>query len=136
MATRGWESVSVSDIASRQLSTATPKQSKYRNQRCVVGDEKFDSKREAEFWIALKAREAAGEIRDLKRQVAWALHCPTPGPDMEVCRYVADFQWWDTKPTSAPMMLHVADAKGVRTQVYRLKAKWMKLEHGITIEEL
>ncbi len=117
--------------ARRNLSTPPKAKSKYRNVRCEVGGEQFDSKREADYWILLKARERAGEICGLERQVKFPLHCPhLAGPNMEVCCYIADFTFTELGH------FHCVDSKGVRTQIFKLKAKWMLLEHGITVEEV
>jgi hypothetical protein len=32
--------------------------------------------------------------------------------------------------------MHVIDAKGVRTQLYRLKRKWLELQTGIVVQEV
>lgn len=110
-----------------------PKPSKYRNVKARVGDLTFDSKHEADVWLQLKAREAAGDISELVRQVRFPLYCPTPGPDAEVAVYVADYQWRDQDGR-----LHVGDAKGQRKRIcpYPIKAKWLRLQEGIEIEEL
>lgn len=42
---------------------------KYGAKKTVVGDIKFDSKKEAARWMDLQLLERAGEISDLKRQV-------------------------------------------------------------------
>lgn len=128
---RSGSSVRHGDSADGGVTHPPDNTSKYRNQSCYVGSDRFDSKREAEFWMALQLRVHAREISDLRRQVPFDLCCPTPGPTMVVAQYVADFTWRDRDDR-----LHVADAKGVRTQLYRLKAKWMNLQYGIVIEEL
>lgn len=113
---------------------AVPQKSKYKNVRVQVDGVTFDSKREAAFWQQLKLREKAGEISELTRQGGFALHCPNHAEHLylEVCEYRADFRWRDSRDGK----IHVADAKGVRTQIYKLKAKWMELEHGIVVEEV
>ncbi len=111
------------------------KPSKYRNVKTTIDGETFDSKREAMAWVDLKLREKAGEITDIKRQVPFSLQCPTPGDDEEVCRYFADFTYRDVVH-GRPMQLHVVDAKGKRTAMYQLKKKWLKIQSGVTIEEV
>lgn len=137
---RGWEHVSPSELANLGRAKAakmTPKPPKYRNKSCVVGHEKFDSIHEAECWIALGARQQAGEILELRRQSQFDLHCPTAGAaDIfhTVCSYIADFVWTDRNG-----LMHVADAKGgkaTQTQLFKLKAKWLNLEYGLTVEIL
>lgn len=112
-----------------------PQKSKYKNVRTTIDGETFDSQREANCWAELKLREKAGEITDVKRQVPFSLMCPTPGDDEEVCRYFADFTYRDVVH-GRPMQLHVVDAKGKRTPMYILKKKWLKIQDGVTVEEV
>jgi len=113
-----------------------PVKSKYRNVRTVIDGERFDSKREAEYWKELKLRERAGEIADIQRQVPFSLCCPTAGDDMEVARYIADFTYRDVNKIGMQTQLHVVDAKGHRTREYLLKKKWLELQSGVIIEEV
>lgn len=46
-----------------------PSRNKYGAKKTIVGDIKFDSKKEATRWMELQLLERAGEISDLKRQV-------------------------------------------------------------------
>lgn len=117
-------------------SAAIEKPSKYRNVRCEVNGEKFDSKREAAYWQELLLREKAGQITDVKRQVPFDLHCPSHhGAAFVVARFVADFTFRDVDPEGDYGRLHIADVKGGKvTQMFALKAKWMNLEYGIDIE--
>lgn len=46
-----------------------PSRNKYGAKKTVVGDIKFDSKKEANRWMELQLLERAGEISDLRRQV-------------------------------------------------------------------
>lgn len=106
--------------------------SKYRNVKCVVNGEKFDSQREAAYWQGLVARERAGEITDLRRQVAYPLLAPTreAGSAAVVAHYIADFVFVQDG------VQRVLDAKGLKTQMYLLKRKWLELQDGIKIEEV
>lgn len=161
MATSGWKDVTLSDLAKmgrkgpggpergrlprfQRMSEpmeapaveTSQKGSKYRNVRTTVGGEVFDSKREAEYWMLLKARESAGEIDRLERQRPFDLKCKAhnrPGVELTVAVYVADFIYFDCKNEPD---LHVVDAKGKRTREYALKAKWLELQDGIVIEEV
>ena len=96
--------------------------SKYRNVKVVVDGERFDSKREAQYWAELKLRQKAGEISHLYRQVPFDLCCHN-GPDesaVVVCQYVADFCYRDQDDK-----MHVVDIKGQKeTAMFKLKAKW------------
>ncbi len=116
-----------------QTTPKAPKASKYRNVRTMVGGEVFDSKREAEQWILLRAREELGEISGLRRQVPFALWAPSDKSEnhVQVSTYLADFTFYDMEGRR-----HVLDAKGKRTQMYALKKKWLELQDGIVIEEV
>lgn len=46
-----------------------PSRNKYGAKKTIVGDVKFDSKKEAQRWIELQLLERAGEISNLRRQV-------------------------------------------------------------------
>jgi hypothetical protein len=116
------------------------KPSKYRNVKVVVDGITFDSKREANYWLLLKARAKTGEINSLERQVPFAL-CAPDRTDIAhqheseisviVSGYVADFSYYDRAGVR-----HVVDAKGHRTDMYKLKRKWLELQDGIEIEEV
>jgi len=116
-----------------------PTKSKYRNVRTLAEGEVFDSKREADYWRVLKSRERLGEISELKRQVEFPLYCPMlcgSGDNRQVARYIADFTYVTGSHDDLTHQLHVVDAKGRRTQMYALKAKWMELQNGFVIEEV
>ena len=117
---------------------------KYHAQKCVIGGEVFDSKKEAHRYQELKILERAGEISDLKRQVkyvlipsqrefGWKSGIAKHGKVIErECSYVADFVYIDNRTQEKV----VEDVKGVRTEVYRLKKKMMLYFHGIRIREV
>jgi hypothetical protein len=98
--------------------------------RTRVGNLVFDSKREAAYWQGLLARQQAGEISMLRRQVCFPLLCPVEDRSVMVAFYVADFVYEEQGKR------HVVDAKGHRTAMYKLKAKWLALQDGIVIEEV
>lgn len=103
-----------------------PKRSKYGNRKTEVDGLIFDSAREAKRWSELRLLERAGRIADLKRQVRYALDVN----GQPICHYVADFVY---RADGQPV---VEDAKGFRTDVYKLKAKLMKAVHSITVVEV
>lgn len=114
-----------------------------------MGGEEFDSKREARRYQELVLLQKAGEICDLKRQVKFIL-IPTQYETYErygkrgqrlkdgrrllekECAYFADFQYRDTRTGK----LVVEDAKGVRTDEYKIKRKLMLSVHNIKIREI
>lgn len=115
----------------RQFSDAAsiltrPPKPKYGNKKVQVDGITFDSKREAGHWNMLKLRVAAGQITDLQRQVKFELHVN----GIKVCTYVADFTYHEAGA------LVIADSKGMKTPMYRLKKKMVKTEYGLDIVEL
>jgi hypothetical protein len=122
VSTRGWEAVTPADLAA--------KASKYHNRPTTVDGFRFDSQREAEYWIGLQARAAAGEITGLRRQVCFPLLCPVEDRASMVAVYIADFVYVEAGRR------HVVDVKGHRTQIYTLKKRWLRMQDGIEIEEV
>lgn len=102
-----------------------PKKSKYRNIPTIVNGITFDSRKEAKQYEKLLLRQGSGQIRDLQRQVPF----PIVINGVEVCTYIADFTYYESD------RLVVGDAKGYRTEVFRLKAKLVAAVHGISIRE-
>lgn len=101
------------------------RKSKYGNIKAEADGQIFASKHERTRWMTLRLMEKAGGIKDLRRQVAY----PIEVNGLKVCGYVADFVY------DRGGELVVEDAKGYRTDVYRLKAKLMLAVHGITVLE-
>ena len=115
-----------------------PPQSKYRNKITVVDGVKFHSKAEARRWDELRMLERAGEITDLKRQVAFPLYVN----DKLVGKYIADFTFRvPPNPRGSTLAdydppLVVEDVKGGRatmTDTFRLKAKMFEAQYGFPI---
>ena len=93
---------------------------KYHNKKVVVDGKKFDSKKEAERYQALKMLENANIISNLSRQVPFEL-IPKQ-KDERAVKYIADFTYIET----ATGKIIVEDVKGYRTDVYKLKRKLFK----------
>ena len=127
------------------------KNSKYGAKKAVIQNSdgsvtKFDSKKEAKRFIELRFLEQSGAIKDLERQVKFELipaqrEADTIGARGGVkkgrviereCSYVADFVYIDTE-TGEKI---IEDAKGFRTEVYKIKKKLMLWVHGIQIREV
>lgn len=108
---------------------------KYGNKKITTEDGDFDSKREYKRWCELKLLQKAGEISNLYRQVPFGLLPQQRGKDGKVkekaVKYVADFSYF-TKDGEYV----VEDAKGYKTDVYKLKKKMMLYFHGIEIKEV
>lgn len=121
-------------------------QNKYGAERCQLNGEVFDSKKEARRWQELRLLEKAGEISNLRRQVKYVLIPTQKETTVEIrkdgtpklalkvaereCSYVADFVYEEDGKTI------VEDAKGMKTEVYRIKKKLMLYMYGIKIREV
>lgn len=101
--------------------------SKYNARPVVVDGRRFPSKREAARYGVLVLKERVGQIRNLR--------CQIPVPILingeEVTRWIADFVY-EEAPDWA--VIH-EDCKGYRTDLYRLKAKLVRVAAGIVIRE-
>ena len=101
---------------------------KYGNVPTNVGGKVFASKLEARRYRELLLLERGGMIQELETQPVFDLVVNGE----KICRYVADFQYYDTERK----MRVVEDAKGVRTETYKLKRRLMKACLGIDVEEV
>jgi len=98
----------------------------------------YASKKEYYRGNELKLLQKAGEISNLKEQVAYEL-LPSQYEVIDgkkkcierSVKYIADFQYIDKDGN-----LVVEDTKGFRTQSYIIKRKLMLYIHGIKIKEL
>lgn len=108
---------------------------KYGAKKTVVNGIMFDSKHEAERYIELKYLERIGEVRDLQLQVPFELipaQKDEKGKTLErAVFYIADFVYFDKDGN-----LVVEDAKGMKTDAYKLKKKMMLYFKGIRIVEV
>lgn len=119
---------------------------KYGNKKTVVDGIMFDSMREASRYRELKLLEKAGKITELQLQVEFVLapgvqyagKRPTPP-----LRYIADFVYFEVvqapkeiAPTGKIYWHTVEDAKGMRTQVYKIKKHLMMSVHKIEVREV
>lgn len=108
--------------------------SKYYSKKVVVDNIKFDSKKEANYYLKLKALEKAGVIRDLELQKEFILQdsFKLNNKTRRKTTYKADFTYFSTLDNK----IHVVDVKGFKTEVYRLKKKLFEYKYGIEIEEV
>lgn len=131
--------------------------SKYRSKKVSVDGMAFDSKKEYKRWCQLCLLQKAGKITGLDRQVKFELipaqyrtvetgerykrNAPKLGiragdpKTKEVCIekacvYYADFVYREDGRQV------VEDAKGVRTEAYKIKRKLMLYIYGIKIREV
>lgn len=108
--------------------------SKYKNQKVVVNEIKFDSKKEAKRYQELLLMQRAGLITDLKRQVPFTL-VPVFSLNKNRYRpliYIADFVY---KENGIEVVEDVKASKTYQTDVYKIKKKLMAYIYGIEIKE-
>lgn len=98
---------------------------KYRNVKTVVDNIKFDSKKEALRYLELKQWQKEGKIKCLELQPTYSIFVEMT----RICTYKADFSYVVNN------RVVTEDVKGIKTPVYRLKKKLMKVCHGIDILE-
>lgn len=140
------------------ISGKTPtekKPSKYHNEKPTAIDPrtgetiKFDSNKEMKFFFELLAREKAGEVFKIERQVEFEIQpafTDATGKKHRPIKYVADFVYYERinprrigeKMVSDDIKAHIVDVKGspkTLTEVYKLKKKLLAY-NGIIIEEV
>ena len=119
---------------------------KYRNKKIEFDGHTFDSRKEYERYLLLKALERNGDITDLECQKKFILIPAQRALDTlnsrgkriqgkvleRECAYYADFVYYDVKKAR----FVVEDAKGMRTEVYKIKKKLMLWVHHIHIKEV
>jgi hypothetical protein len=112
-----------------------PQASKFGNQKTEIDGIVFASRHEATRYVELRYMERAGLIWGLKTQVPYELIPAQRDESGKVVEravtYIADFVYWTDSRTCV-----VEDAKGYRTDVYKLKKKLMLYVHGIRIQEV
>ncbi len=84
-------------------------------------DIRFDSKKEANYYLDLKKRVESGEVLFFLRQVP--IHLPGN------VRYVVDFLEFHNDGT-----VHFVDVKGVETPMFKVKKKLVESLYPIKIE--
>ena len=106
--------------------------SKYHAKKAVYNGIKFDSKKEMNYFIKLKALESNKTIWNLELQKKYELQ-PKYKINNRTVRsiyYTADFVYEDSDG------IHVVDVKGYKTDVYKLKKKLFEYKYNIEIEEI
>jgi hypothetical protein len=91
----------------------------------------WHSRKEHRHWLVLRAAEAAGLIRGLRRQVKYVLLVN----GIEVGSYVADFVFFDPE-TDRVVVQDVKSPATRRLPLYRLKKALLRAVWGLTVEEV
>ena len=92
---------------------------KYNNKKTIVDAIIFDSKDEAKYYELLKAKRAAGEIKNFELQPRFTLKDADKDLKLRKVEYVADFLIYHNYE-----MDEVVDIKGMATETALLKRKW------------
>jgi len=124
----GWENFDPS-APRRQAGGAEPKKREPRVKGArptEVDGHLFPSQHEADRYRELRALEQAGAIEDLRLQ----FRLPLEVQGVLIAHYVADFTYRENGH------LVVQDAKGFRTEVYRLKRKLFEALYAMRIQEV
>ena len=108
--------------------------SKYYSKKVIVDNIKFDSKKEANYYLKLKLLKKAGAIKDLELQKEFILQesFKLNKKTRRKISYKADFSYVSTSDDK----LHIVDIKGFKTEVYKLKKKLFEYKYKIEIEEI
>lgn len=111
--------------------------SKYKNKKFVDEEgNKYDSKKEYKRYLELKGKEEKGEISNLQRQVIYQVMPRLTDENGKFrhhpIKYIADFVYTDNLTGKEV----VEDAKGMRTEVYKIKKKLMYWLYKIEINEV
>ena len=96
---------------------------KYNAKKTIIGNLKFDSKKEAEYYLKLKAKRINGEINWIKLQPEFLIlrgFTLENGERTKGIRYVADFE-----VEYADGHREIIDVKGVKTESYKIKKKML-----------
>lgn len=110
------------------------KQSKYKNKKATCDGIEFDSKKERNYYLKLKAMEELGLIKDLELQKEYILQDKfvLNGKTRRKITYKADFSYISIEDGK----LHVVDVKGFKTDVYKLKKKMFEYKYQTELEEV
>lgn len=92
----------------------------------------FDSRHEMHVYLQFKSLLKCGTFTEMLMQVKYQIHVMSPqGLPIPVFYWLADFVIKDRDGKQ-----HVYDAKGHRTDVYKLKKKCVEAEYNIRIVEI
>ena len=108
---------------------------KYKNKKVVYDGIMFASKREAKRYRELILLLKCGKIKALELQKKFVLQpsYKKNGKSIREISYVADFVYFDTERNKVV----VEDAKGYRTDIFKLKKKIFEFSYPeLTIEEV
>ena len=113
------------------MPNAVLNRTKYKNQPVIRNGRRFASLHEADVALQLQSLESSGAIKCLEYQIPFEI---LPSQKKlgytRPLTYIADFVFLRDNE------FVVADAKGYKTEVYKLKKRLLAQLHNITIEEM
>ena len=120
-------------IAEYKTKLAEDKPRKYRNKPLVVDGERFDSRKEYRRYKELVMWQSAGEVKNLRRQVTFALNVN----GIHIADYVADhvFSLKDKNGFFTKIVEDVK-SKATKTRAYEIKKKLVRALYGVDIQEV
>lgn len=100
--------------------------SKYNNKKVRLEGHVFDSKAEADYYLALKLRQAAGEITSFELQPRFTLQPAfiKNGKKFVAITYIADFMVYLPNRD-----VEVVDIKGMVTETFAVKRKMFEYKY-------
>ena len=114
-----WTEDEYNEFLKRTGKAAAPQQkrNKYNARRVTVDGISFDSRKEADYYSALKLQLRAGLIKGFCRQPRF----PLTENSLRAVEYVSDFIVFNNDGPA-----DIVDVKGMETDVFRLKMKQMR----------
>jgi hypothetical protein len=106
------------------------KKAKYYSLKAEVDGHTFHSRKEAKRYGELRAREMAGEIKDLELQPVFSIYIN----GVKIFDYYADFKYRDVS-TGWKVIEDVKSPATRKKEVYRIKKKAIEAAYGIEIIE-
>lgn len=106
---------------------------KYYNKKTKIDGYTFDSMKEANYYLELKLRKKAGDIKDFELQPEFLLQdkYKKNGKTIRAITYRADF-----KIIHNDNSIEIIDCKGMKTEVYKLKKKLFEYKYPYCIKEV
>lgn len=109
--------------------------SKYGNKKIKVDEFLFDSQAEAKFYEYLKKQKELGVVVDFEMQVVYEIQegfrHPRSGKWIRAIKYIPDFVVHYVGGET-----EVVDIKGMKTDVYKMKAKMFMHKYKIPLIEI
>lgn len=119
--------MSTSLVSLEQYHKLARKPRKYKNSALWVGDQHFDSKKEARRYADLLLMQSARAISGLIIHPRFPLNVS----GVHIGDYIADFQYYER----GQRIVEDVKSPPTRTALYRWKIKHLKAQYGIEVRE-